>query len=225
MYLNHIASLRCHWNRLFMRNLNLGCPVLFCAILCYYGLFCAIFTIFWQFLGHFWAKLNIFGVKKYVLEPGNSVVIFSCNFHKLFCTFFAILCYYWLFCAIFTIFGQLWSQSKHTLCQKLCIWVWKFSGDTFKRLSRVIMYYFVLLWGFCAIFSKSGPFLGHFWVKVNNILSNFSKFPRISAKSRSLILLAKWIIVFVLMSLSLPNFAQFFPGNFFNSHFYQFWLI
>ena len=99
MYLNHIASLRCHWNRLFMRNLNLGCPVLFCAIMAY-------FVLFLPYFGNFRAKLNIFGVKKYVLEPGNSVVIFSCNFHKLFCTFFAILCYYWLFCAIFTIFWQ-----------------------------------------------------------------------------------------------------------------------
>ena len=48
MYLNHIASLRCHWNRLFMRNLNLGCPVLFCAIMAY-------FVLFLPYFGNFWA--------------------------------------------------------------------------------------------------------------------------------------------------------------------------
>ena len=84
-----------------------------CTILCYYGLFCAIFTIFWQFLGHFL------------------------------------------------------SQTQHLWCQKVCTLAWEFSGDIFMQLSQVVLHFFLLFCAIIGFFVLFLPYLGNFRAKVN----------------------------------------------------------
>ena len=175
MYLNHIASLRCHWNRLFMRNLNLGCPVLFCAIMAY-------FVLFLPYFGNFWA----------IFEPNSTSLVSKSMylslgiqwwyFHATFTSCFAL---FLLFCAIIGFFVLFlpylgnFGAKVNILCVKNYVFesgnlVGILSSDFQELLCTILCYY-----GVFVLFSQNlGFFWAIFWVKVNNILSNFSKFPR-----------------------------------------------
>ena len=79
------------------------------------------------YFSHFWANFTMSGIKKYVLELRNSMVILSHTFMHPFTQFSRNFIHFWLL-------KPFLGQFQHVGYQKACTRAEKFIGDTGKAL-------------------------------------------------------------------------------------------